>query len=60
MKKKILWLILAFMCSFGFTLAVDAAAPTTIQAGKSTAITQYVNGYQAYFKQQLMDSLFIL
>lgn len=50
MKKKILWLILAFMCSFGFTLAVDAAAPTTIQAGKSTAITQYVNGYQAYFK----------
>ncbi len=50
MKKKILWLISAIMCAFGFTLVVEAAAPTSIQAGKSTAITQYVNGYQAYFK----------
>ncbi len=50
MKKKVLWLITAFFCLFGFALQTEAAAPKTLKAGRAQSITQYVDGYQAWYK----------
>lgn len=50
MKKKIFLIITGILCLFGFTFNAEADAPTTINAGSMTRITDYIEGVPAWVK----------